>query len=251
MTKKQLENKYILARREYENQRFGDALAYYKEILNEEPNSYEAVFRVIICKANISTLASFDETYHSLAFEARKVFSFESFKNLNEIEKKYAVKDMERDFTNTIITCEKAISNHYVEFQSLPNKLSEFRGQLIKLYTACGCFGESIYENFTNEEIKKICVTPLKNSIALLKKSAMGLPNSVFEATKYELARYTSKIKEFEPDYVNPCYEKTSSQNKYQGNINVQQDKPSSVGGCIVFAIVAVLVALAIYMMFN
>ncbi len=207
MTKKQLENKYTLARRAFENQHFDEAYSYYKEILNEEPNDFEAAFRSIISRANISTLASFKEITSSLTFEISRLFSLESLTSLDSEEKLKTVKNAEKEFTQAIISCEQAASAHYIEFSNLSNALSEYRSQLINLSFACGRFGETIYDEFDDEEIKKICVNPLKNAIALLKKSAMGFSADIFSTSLSTIGNYDMKIRKFEANYVNPCYE--------------------------------------------
>ena len=217
MTKKQLENKFTLARRAFENQHFDESYSYYKEILSEEPNDFEAAFRSIISRANISTLASFKEVASSLTYEVSQLLKLQSIKELNEEDKLIVIKNAEKEFTQAIITCEQAATSHYIKFQSLPESISEFRGQMIKLSFACGKFGETIYDTFENNEIKKLCVNPLKNAVSLLKKSAAGLPADVFNTSRMELGNYTYKIQQFEKDYINPCYEamkkESSSQN--------------------------------------
>ena len=213
MTKKQLENKFTLARRAFENQHFDEAYSYYKEILSEEPDDFEAGFRSILSRANISTLASFKEVASSFKFEIPRLLKLDCIQNLNEEELFSIIETAVNDFTNTIITCAQASSAHYIQFQSLPESMSEFRSQMMDLSFACGSFGEAIYNSFKSEKIKGLCVPPLKNAVNLLKRSAAGLPAYVFATSRDTLDSYTYKIRKFEPDYVNPCPETPKKEN--------------------------------------
>ena len=247
MTKKELENKYMLARRAYEYRHFDEAYSYYKEILSEVPDDYEATFRQIISRVHISTLSDFEAIHHSLAFEVSSVFSFDSFKKLDEQQKIEVVTNMEREFTNAVIVCEQAVTNHYLEFQSLPNSIYEFRSQMTKLSSACGCFGESIYNSFQNESIQKICVNPLKNAVISFKKSAAGLGDDVYNSgtSRMILGKYTSKIRQFEKDYVNPCYEVAYTPKSNTGsNSNAKKDTSGRtflIGAAIVSGVIALI----------
>lgn len=234
MTKKQLENKFTLARRAFENQHFDEAYSYYKEILSEEPNNFEAAFRSIISRANISTLASFKEITSSLTFEISKLFSLESLTTLDSEEKLKTVKNAEKEFTQAIIVCEQAASAHYIQFSSASNALSEYRSQLMGLSFACGRFGETIYDKFDDEEIKKICVNPLKNAIALLKKSAMGFSADIFSTSLSTIGNYDMKIRKFEENYVNPCYE---AMKKESQNSNAQSSTPKGLNSAAKFSL--------------
>ncbi len=213
MNEEQLKNKYTLARRAYANNHFEESYSYYKEILNEEPNDYEAVFRLAISRVHTTAVLAFDEIYRTLAFDIPGVFNLESFKALEDHRKLEAVNSMVRDFTNTTILCEQVISGRYVQFQELDGSLSEYRNNLINVSYACGLFGEAIYNCSDNEEIKKACVVPLKNASILLYKSAEGLSATVFNAMRSKLGGYTYMINQFEPNYVNPCLDKLNKAN--------------------------------------
>lgn len=253
MTKKQLENKYILARRAFESENFDEAYSYYRDILCEEPNDFEAAFRAIISKVYISNLASFKTTTHSLQFEVAKLFELDSVTDLSASEQVTLARNAEREFTAAIITMEKAATAHFNEFSSLPNSMSEYRSQLLNLYFACGGFGKAIYNTFKhNKDAQRHCANPLKNALILLKKSATGLGPSVLRTCFSDICDYGSKIKEFEPDYVNPCLQalqgasnSSSSNNSSSGN---QSSKLTGTGiVCLILSIIGLIIGISLW----
>lgn len=253
MTKKQLENKYILARRAFENENFDEAYSYYRDILCEEPNDFEAAFRSIISKVYISNLASFKTTTHSLQFEVAKLFELDSVTDLSASEQVTLARNAEREFTAAIITMEQAATAHFNEFSSLPNSMSEYRSQILNLYFACGGFGKAVYKTFThNKEAQRFCANPLKNALILLKKSAAGLGSSVLRTCSSEIYDYGSKIKEFEPNYVNPCLQALQSapQSTPSGSGGTTQKAKWNSAGitCLILSILAIIVGIFLLM---
>ena len=223
MTKSQLDAKLKLADEAYIYERYDDALTYYKEILAEKPDDVEIAFRILICRVHCATLAQFNSISRSLRLEAPSLLAkVKNSPSVSYYSLGRVIQSMEKDFTNAVNVCYRAIMNHYREFSEVDSVLSETRHRISALSTASGAFGEKLYQTYTDPSIQQLCVRPLKNAVDLFQRSAAGLLNddrfsqSLIDASRVNV--FVGIIKKFEPTYRHPLYETKNTPSAQSAN---------------------------------
>lgn len=204
-------NFLLLARRALDNKDYEVAAKYYDSILQQNPDSWEAAFYNVYCRAMDTNILNIAPSVKSVSNCLNSVFVL--IKNLDNIaDSKAAIIEISARISYICAAFESVARNH---FKTSANDTSnadlklkyteEYHSRSIAVANLHLIFGDYIKKYYSNElDMMKIAVVSWKSGVQYYVNDSAFYDNFI-EDRKMVDNRYGAMIREFEPDYVMPA----------------------------------------------
>ncbi len=225
-TSDKLSNLYQLARRARDDNNNDMAEKYYNRILEEDPSSWEAAFYAVYYTAMNCKIANIQSAAISVNNCIDSVFKLIT-ENVPDLEQQQA------DYTeiyNKVIyiinMLHNAAVNHYngIDIQIRNKYTQELINRAVACYNTCYYLGDMLTRFFGEQEAaKKLAAEAWKLGISKHVATSKFMNSASKQSAKNTVDTYAAKVKETEPDYVQPeitvgsggCYVATAVYGSY------------------------------------
>lgn len=199
-----------IARRARDNEEYERAADYYDDILEQEPDNWEAAYYAMFCRLKYSNLRKKIETALAIDETMANVIALIANANLIQQEKYYAIKNISTEINDLAIKTYE--STDMSDFNS--NSFRQYKKLTLSWCQALYTIGYSIYEDFVENDWKtaNLCTMCLEtcNDLAsrLLNATCtvprMGYHKQAKEVLNPYIVDATATIQVFDTHYVAP-----------------------------------------------
>lgn len=210
----ELEKLYKIARRAKESNNNVDALNYYNQIIVKDPDSWEAQFYVVYCRAQQSSIGGIVVSANSILNCLKPVLNLVKEHVTDKDKQKEVIDEISNKVFNITQTYFVVAKNHY------DNKISDLLKQRNNKYVqdyVNRCYSSSIilYElgdlliSLFNEEYSNFAVISWKKAIEYHNQLMSNFANK--EPNQSKINKYADKILKYDSAYIRPVFKSSKS----------------------------------------
>lgn len=217
----ELEKLYKIARRAKDSNNNVDALNYYNQIIVKDPDSWEAQFYVVYCRALRSSIGGIVVSANNILNCLKPVLNLVKEHVTDKNEQKEVIDEISNKIFSITQTYFVVAKNHYDN--EISDRLKQHNNKYVQDYVN-RCYSSSIilYElgdlliSLFNDEYSDFAVTSWKKAIEYHNQLMINFANK--EVNQAKINEYADKILKYDSAYIRPVFGSNKKSNDPSNN---------------------------------